>query len=184
MRKRLFISVLGATILTSCSLVTKGHEPTRISRIPESEFIDFKLSPLATATAPPIIYDTHEAKEHYRKPKVVVATPAREVTTKAPTFTAPTSSPKKYALSRLGPVQFSCIDNLWTRESHWRTHAHNKSSGAYGIPQALPGNKMETYGADWRDNPITQVKWGIHYVNVRYGSACGAWNHFQKYNWY
>lgn len=91
---------------------------------------------------------------------------------------------KKYALSRLGPTQFSCLDKLFTRESHWRWNARNSSSGAYGIPQALPGSKMAKAGSDWRTNPITQVKWGLMYINSRYGSACGAWSHSQRTGWY
>lgn len=60
----------------------------------------------------------------------------------------------------------------------------NKSSGAYGIPQALPGSKMAWAGADWRMNPVTQVKWGLHYISGRYGTACSAWRHFQEKGWY
>lgn len=81
-------------------------------------------------------------------------------------------------------VQFSCLDNLWTRESNWRTEAGNKSSGAYGIPQSLPGSKMSAYGADWRTNPATQIRWGLAYIKSRYATPCGAWSHFTSHNWY
>lgn len=91
---------------------------------------------------------------------------------------------KAYALSRIGSTQFACLDKLFTRESNWNPHDYNRSSGAYGIPQALPGTKMATAGADWRDNPVTQVKWGLSYIAGRYGSACNAWAHSQTYNWY
>ncbi|MFJ1700345.1 LysM peptidoglycan-binding domain-containing protein [Streptomyces sp. NPDC088252] len=98
---------------------------------------------------------------------------------------APASgSPRAYARSVLGASQFSCLDALFARESGWNVYATNSSSGAYGIPQALPGSKMASAGADWRTNGVTQVKWGIQYVNSRYGSPCGAWNHFQHNNWY
>lgn len=80
--------------------------------------------------------------------------------------------------------QWSCLDNLWQRESGWRTTAGNKSSGAYGIPQALPGDKMAKYGADWRTNPATQIEWGLAYVKGRYGTPCGAWSHFLDKHWY
>ena len=80
--------------------------------------------------------------------------------------------------------QWVCLANLWNRESGWRTNAGNPTSGAYGIPQALPGNKMATYGADWRTNPETQIKWGLAYINGRYGNPCNAWSHFLNSNWY
>lgn len=81
-------------------------------------------------------------------------------------------------------TQWSCLDNLWTRESNWRTEAGNKSSGAYGIPQALPGDKMAKYGSDWLTNPATQIRWGLAYIKGRYSTPCGAWSHFTSHNWY
>jgi ribosomal protein L12E/L44/L45/RPP1/RPP2 len=80
--------------------------------------------------------------------------------------------------------QMSCLEPLWTRESGWNERAGNQSSGAYGIPQALPGNKMASYGADWETNPVTQIKWGLNYIKSRYGTPCGAWNAFQSKGWY
>ncbi|WP_204358339.1 hypothetical protein [Streptosporangium sp. 'caverna'] len=80
--------------------------------------------------------------------------------------------------------QFRCLDSLWTRESNWNHRAYNQSSGAYGIPQALPGSKMGGSGGDWRYNPFTQIHWGLNYIKSRYGSPCGAWGHFQSSNWY
>jgi hypothetical protein len=80
--------------------------------------------------------------------------------------------------------QWSCLDNLFARESGWSHTAENRSSGAYGIPQALPGSKMAVYGGDWRTNPATQIKWGLAYVKGRYSTPCGAWGHFTSTNWY
>ncbi|MFC4531708.1 hypothetical protein [Sphaerisporangium dianthi] len=86
---------------------------------------------------------------------------------------------------RAWPVnQFRCLDSLWTRESNWNHRAQNPSSGAYGIPQALPGRKMVGIGHDWRVNPATQIRWGLKYIKGRYGSPCGAWGHFRSHNWY
>ncbi len=82
-----------------------------------------------------------------------------------------------------GLDQMSCLVNLWNRESHWRVNASNPS-GAYGIPQALPGSKMATYGSDWRTNPATQIKWGLNYIKGRYSTPCGAWAHSQATGWY
>jgi hypothetical protein len=93
------------------------------------------------------------------------------------------SSARAYALERLGPTQYACIDAIFTRESGWSTSAENPS-GAYGIPQALPGSKMSSAGADWRTNGATQVAWGISYMDARYGSPCGAWEFWQTHQWY
>ncbi|PWC08257.1 lytic transglycosylase domain-containing protein [Mycetocola zhujimingii] len=83
-----------------------------------------------------------------------------------------------------GEDQFSCLVALWKKESGWRVNAENKSSGAYGIPQALPGSKMSSAGSDWATNPATQITWGLGYISGRYGTPCGAWGHSQAKNWY
>jgi hypothetical protein len=80
--------------------------------------------------------------------------------------------------------QFRCLDSLWTRESNWNYRAENPSSGAYGIPQALPGDKMASVGSDWRTNPATQIEWGLGYISDVYGTPCGAWEHSQSVGWY
>jgi len=70
--------------------------------------------------------------------------------------------------------QLSCLNSLWNGESHWNFRAHNYRSGATGIAQALPGNKMDVVGTDWRTNPVTQIRWGIRYIKLRYGTPCKA----------
>jgi hypothetical protein len=80
--------------------------------------------------------------------------------------------------------QFGCLDSLWERESHWNVYADNPNSSAYGIPQALPGSKMSSAGADWATNPVTQIKWGLGYIEDRYGSPCSAWGHSQSSGFY
>ena len=84
----------------------------------------------------------------------------------------------------LSSDQNECLLWLWNRESGGRTNAYNASSGAYGIPQSLPGSKMAAVGADWRTNYRTQVDWGLIYISSRYGSPCGAWAHSQSTGWY
>ena len=81
--------------------------------------------------------------------------------------------------------QWGCLDDLWNQESGWRYNAYN-ASGAYGIPQALPGSKMASAGPDWQTNPATQIKWGLTYIKVisPYGTPCVAWSHEQNYGWY
>lgn len=81
-------------------------------------------------------------------------------------------------------TEFACLVNLWQRESNWNHLAENRSSGAYGIPQSLPGSKMASAGDDWRTNPKTQISWGLGYIKNRYGTPCGAWDHSERIGWY
>ena len=83
-----------------------------------------------------------------------------------------------------GINQFPCLDSLWKKESGWNYRAENSSTGAYGIPQALPGSKMGTVASDWRTNPATQIKWGLGYIEGRYNTPCSAWSHSQSTGWY
>lgn len=80
--------------------------------------------------------------------------------------------------------QFQCFSNIVNHESTWNYRAVNASSGAYGLVQALPGSKMSSAGADWQTNPATQIKWGLSYMNGRYGSPCGAWSFWRANHWY
>lgn len=83
-----------------------------------------------------------------------------------------------------GERQWRCLERLWTRESGWNHLSHNPRSGAHGIPQALPGSKMEKVAEDWRTNPETQITWGLRYIRGRYGTPCAAWAHFGSSGWY
>jgi hypothetical protein len=83
-----------------------------------------------------------------------------------------------------GEKQFACLETLWFRESNWNHKATNPVTGAYGIPQSLPGRKMATFGDDWRTNPVTQMKWGADYIEDRYDTPCEALDFFYDRNWY
>lgn len=83
-----------------------------------------------------------------------------------------------------GAAQHDHLVRLWTRESNWRWDATNPTSGAYGIPQALPASKLAGAGDDWKTNPCTQIQWGVSYIKKRYGSPAKAWTFWQKNNWY
>jgi hypothetical protein len=103
-----------------------------------------------------------------------------------PTPSGTAQSIAKAMLSSFGwspSSQFGCLVSLWNRESGWNTHASNPS-GAYGIPQSLPGSKMASAGPDWQNNATTQIKWGLGYIKDRYSSPCGAWGHSQSTGWY
>ncbi|SFS03815.1 hypothetical protein SAMN04487846_1709 [Microbacterium sp. cf046] len=110
----------------------------------------------------------------------------------SPVFAGPgTSAGEAQAIARgmlasygWGDDQFPCLVALWDRESGWNSQAYNSSSGAYGIPQALPGDKMASAGADWQTNAATQISWGLGYIAGRYGNPCGAWSHSEANGWY
>lgn len=80
--------------------------------------------------------------------------------------------------------EWGCLEKLWDKESNWNERAMNRYSGAYGIPQSLPGTKMASAGGDWQTSPATQIKWGLGYIKGRYGSPCRAWGHSQVKGWY
>jgi hypothetical protein len=106
----------------------------------------------------------------------------------APPVAVSPGSAQQIAMSMLGAYgwsssQFSCLNDLWSRESGWQTTAENPS-GAYGIPQALPGSKMASAGADWATSATTQIRWGLGYIRGQYGSPCGAWSHEEATGWY
>ena len=83
-----------------------------------------------------------------------------------------------------GSYQFECLNRLWTKESHWNYKAHNYKSGAHGIPQALPANRMDIISTDWRKNPVTQMRWGLRYIEIRYENPCKAWAKFKRSKYY
>lgn len=124
------------------------------------------------------------------KPKPVVVPVAASAGRAAPAAGTPDPGSAKaiaydmVAARGWGEDQYSCLVALWNRESGWNAFAMNKSSGAYGIPQALPGTKMASAGADWATNPATQITWGLGYIGGRYGTPCGAWQASETKGWY
>jgi hypothetical protein len=107
----------------------------------------------------------------------------------AVTVTAASGSPRQVARAMLASFgwsssQFSCLDPLWAHESGWRVTAYNPGSGAYGIPQALPGSRMASAGPDWQASAATQIRWGLEYIKGSYGSPCAAWGHERATGWY
>jgi hypothetical protein len=108
---------------------------------------------------------------------------------KAATAPAASGSPQQIAEAMLASFgwssgQFSCLAPLWAHESGWSVTAYNAGSGAYGIPQALPGSKMASAGPDWQTDAATQIRWGLEYIKNTYGSPCAAWDHEQATGWY
>ncbi|MEU2288777.1 transglycosylase SLT domain-containing protein [Streptomyces sp. NPDC013178] len=119
----------------------------------------------------------------------VAAATAGMALTAAPAQAAPTASSASEAQAiahKMIPdaAQFNAFSNIVEHESGWDVDATNASSGAYGLVQALPGSKMASAGSDWKTNPETQIKWGLDYMNSRYGSPAGAWAFWQANGWY
>ena len=105
------------------------------------------------------------------------------------TVPAASGSPQQTAEAMLGSFgwsssQFSCLDPLWAHESGWSVSAYNVGSGAFGIPQALPGSRMASAGPDWQTDAATQIRWGLEYIKGTYGSPCGAWAQEEAAGWY
>ncbi len=114
---------------------------------------------------------------------------AQQTAAPQPAASAPSGSPQQIAeqmLSQFGwsSGQFSCLQPLWALESGWNVYASNPSSGAYGIPQALPGSKMASAGPNWQSDAATQIRWGLTYIQGTYGSPCAAWSHEEADGWY
>ena len=118
-----------------------------------------------------------------KKAKKVVKTTKKKTTTKK-VKVASYSEYQQYAKSygNYDDTQMNCLINLWNHESGWNPNSYNKKSGACGIPQALPCSKIsKSEGSNgWK----AQIRWGVKYINARYKTPCGAWNHFTKKHWY
>lgn len=134
----------------------------------------------STVTLPPIARDDYTVVIPKPKPTTTVHKTQAAKPSRKPSV----ADAQSYARNRLGSSQYACLANIAVRESGWNLYATNAGSGAYGIPQSLPGSKMASAGSDWRTNPVTQVKWMISYVNGRYGSACAAWAYWQAHSNY
>lgn len=125
-------------------------------------------------TSPPVTQVVLKGTKPLPNPSLVAVAPG----------TAQALGKQMAAARGWGDDQFACLLQLWNEESGWRVNAQNVYSGAYGIPQALPGSKMATVGADWQTNPATQITWGLNYIAGRYGTPCGAYNHKSSAGWY
>jgi len=181
-----------------------GREPSRQQPVPQGEFAAVAIPPRKPSPRPTPTPTPAPGAEAMRdespppRPSPKVPGPAAIVRpTATPRPRAIVMAPghrygvvegsriaRAYARSRLPLAQYHCLDELWVHESGWRWNAENRYSGAYGIPQALPGRKMASAGADWRTNPVTQVRWGLGYVRGRYGDACTALSHWRSHGWY
>jgi hypothetical protein len=139
-----------------------------IAPVEAALFSELSSSATVSASAMSLVSSASASVELARTPKG-----AREVTKEL--------MDEKYGW---GNKQYACLDELWIKESNWNYRASNKRTGAHGIPQALPATKMDSAGTDWRTNPVTQISWGLRYIDVRYETPCKAWAKFKRSNWY
>lgn len=196
------LAVAGTGTAVGGGVVLLGHRPadTVALDLPAPEHVKPVAPTSATTTAATTgagavrradVVSRSDSRERTDPVKATVLDVASGTAARAIVHTEDMSNgdPQSIASALLGDYgwsgsQFGCLVSLWNRESHWRVNAANPSSGAYGIPQALPGSKMASAGADWRTNAETQIKWGLGYIQDRYGSPCGAWGHSQTHGWY
>jgi hypothetical protein len=134
--------------------------------------------PTPTATATPSAISMYFLVGQTAPPPTPAPTP---VPTPVPDTVA---NARAYAKSHLTSKQFACVNVLWQAESNWNPRASNPTTGAYGIPQSLPATKMAAAGRNWRTSPRTQVRWGLQYIAVRYGTPCQAWSFRITHGWY
>ena len=133
----------------------------------------------------PIERDVFKVEKIVVAPPVVVAAKSGAPAAGAPDPGSAQAIAHDMVLARgWGEGEYDCLVSLWKKESSWNIYAYNAGSGAYGIPQALPGSKMASAGADWATNPATQITWGLGYISGRYSTPCGAWGTSQAKGWY
>ena len=184
-------AMLAAVLALLSTPSVTGYTPAPIRPIPPEAFQalgNAPQSPFALVVTPePALLPTGRPRPFavVPTPELLVEQNATPKPAAAQRAVPSVADAKAYALARLGSTQYGCLLNIVSHEDGtWDPYRTNASSGAYGIPQALPGSKMATAGSDWRWNRITQVKWLIGYVGGRYGSACGAWSFWLRNRWY
>ncbi|GAA4156812.1 hypothetical protein GCM10022286_07660 [Gryllotalpicola daejeonensis] len=155
--------------------VGADYQPVAVQRDQFTAAVPPKPTPKPTPTKTPSQASSTQT--------TATATAAAPVAPPAAPGTAQAWAKTYLASLGMGDDQFNCLVSLWNRESGWNVHASNPS-GAYGIPQALPGSKMSSAGPDWQNNYETQIKWGMGYITGRYTNPCGAWGHSQSTGWY
>ena len=169
-------AIAAPSVTTTAELARMNGEESRLAR--EAATSDLRAA--AAAEAARLAAEAARAAEAERA--------AREAARQS-AIAAAVADPQGAARAMIGDygwgdAQMSCLISLWQRESNWNYGARNPSSGAYGIPQALPASKLSSAGADWQTNPVTQIRWGLQYVQQRYGTPCGAWSFWQNHHWY
>ena len=184
--------VAGLWTLIATLILTASAQPTaygldfpETTRLSLPEATNIRVSVTDLSEGAPLYSQIDFAQSLFASEMALVASVTQQVEM-ARTPTGAKIVARQIMLSEYnwGSYQFECLNRLWTKESHWNYKAHNYKSGAHGIPQALPANKMEIISTDWRKNPVTQMRWGLRYIEIRYETPCGAWAKFKRSNYY
>ena len=186
-RKVVGLWALVATLilLASAQPTAYGLDFPQTTRLTLPESTNIRASVLDLSEGAPLYAQFDFAQSLFASEMALVASVTRQVEL------ARTPNGAKYVARQImlseynwGSYQFACLNRLWTKESHWNYKAHNYKSGAHGIPQALPANRMDIISTDWRKNPVTQMRWGLRYIEIRYENPCKAWAKFKRSNYY
>ena len=187
------ILVAGTAGAGAAAYVARAHagggDPAAlvVAGIPASRSVDAASRTLNVVGSPKLATRPAVVPSPGASPDPSTATPGTPATVSAPPPDPGTAQAIGYKmLSSFGwkpSTYYGCLNNIFSRESGWRYNAEN-ASGAYGIPQALPGSKMASAGPDWQTNPATQIKWGLGYIQGRYGDPCSAWAFWEAHGWY
>ena len=186
-RKVVGLWTLVATLilLASAQPTAYGLDFPQTTRLTLPESTNIRASVLDLSEGAPLYAQFDFAQSLFASEMALVASVTRQVEL------ARTPNGAKYVARQImlseynwGSYQFECLNRLWTKESHWNYKAHNYKSGAHGIPQALPANRMDIISTDWRKNPVTQMRWGLRYIEIRYDNPCKAWAKFKRSKYY
>lgn len=181
----LWTLVASLIILASAQPTAYGLDFPETTRLTLPEATSIRASVLDLSEGAPLYSQFNFAQSLFASEMALVASVTQQVEM-ARTPVGAKVVARQIMLSEYnwGSYQFECLNRLWTKESHWNYKAHNYKSGAHGIPQALPANKMEIISTDWRKNPVTQMRWGLRYIEIRYETPCQAWAKFKRSNYY
>jgi hypothetical protein len=172
-------------ILASAQPTAYGLDFPQTTKLTLPEATSLRASDVDLSEGAPLYSQLEFAQSLFASEMALVASVTRQVEL------ARTPNGAKYVARQImkseynwGSYQFACLNRLWTKESNWNYLAHNYRTGAHGIPQALPAIRMEIISTDWRKNPVTQMRWGLRYIDIRYESPCKAWAKFKRSKFY
>ena len=181
----LWTLVSSLIILASAQPTAYGLDFPETTRLTLPEATSIRASVLDLSEGAPLYSQFDFAQSLFASEMALVASVTQQVEmARTPVGAKVVASQIMKSEYNWGSYQFECLNRLWTKESHWNYKAHNYKSGAHGIPQALPANKMEIISTDWRKNPVTQMRWGLRYIEIRYDNPCKAWAKFKRSKYY
>lgn len=173
-----WLSAMALIVLAGAQPSAYGMEFPMATKIVIPDSVDLSVQPTSTAA----LFSQFRTGVNISSNELALVSLASSMVEKARTSNGAQAAAREIMANEYGwnLQQYGCLKTLWNYESHWNYKAHNYSSGAHGIAQALPATKMEIISMDWRTNPLTQIRWGLHYIDVRYSTPCKALAHFKS----